>query len=423
MAGILDSIFRRVVGAPVPGTGAPAATPTDHEPLTGTTVAALRAMLDEHDRGTFRRSALLADLLRRDADVFGALQQRLTLLGSHPVAVDPADDTQAAKVAAEQLHAAWPSICTPGASYDMWTDEAMLGFGLGQLVWTQPEGGGPLVQHLDPVHGAAVEHERSSGRWYVETVDQGRVLVTPGDGQWVLFAPRSQRAPWMWGAIRPTAEWWLSNSNVANDGRRRSETTGQGIWKAKLPGGAREGVDGKRFISALRNIGRSAVVPVPQGNDAATSYDIELIEAKADAYKIFEWLKRTGGGAIRLALLGQDLTSQNNLVGTNASSETGADTLRAVVAAQARGWGECVTAQVSAPRARYLGTPVSKIRVHIEGEDTRKADADAAKAEADAVQAWGAAGVAVDLVAHATKAGMVGAKLKAANPAPAEGAP
>lgn len=406
MAGILDTIFRRVVGAPVPGTGAPAATPTDHEPLTGTTVAALRAMLDEHDRGVFRRSALLADLLRRDADVFGALQQRLTLLGSHPVAVDPADDSDAAKADAEQLLTAWPSICTPGAAYDLWTDEALLGFGLAQVVWTQPAEGGPLTQRLEPVHGAAVEYNRPLGCWYVETLDQGRVLVKPGDGQWMLFAPRSARAPWMWGAIRPCAEWWLSNSNVANDGRRRSETTGQGIWKAKLPGGAREGVDGKKFIAALRNIGRSAVVPVPQGADASTSYDIELIEAKADAFKIFEWLKRTGGGAIRLALLGQDLTSQNNLVGTNASSETGADTLRAVVAAQARGWGECVTAQVSAPRARYLGTPVSKIRVHIEGEDRRKADAEAQTAAAKAVADWRALGIEVDAEKAADAAGV-----------------
>lgn len=406
MAGILDTIFRRVVGAPVPGTGAPPATPTDHEPLTTTTVAALRAMLDEHDRGIFRRSALLADLLRRDADAYGALQQRLTLLGSHPVAVDPADDSDAAKVAADEFAAAWPSICTPGAAYDLWTDEALLGFGLGQLVWVTPEGGGPLTQRLEPVHAAAVEHDRSLARWFVETVDQGRLAITPGDGQWVLFAPRSHRAPWMWGAIRPCAEWWLSNSNVANDGRRRSETTGQGIWKAKLPGGARESIDGKKFIAALRSIGRSAVVPVPQGTDPSTSYDLELIEAKADAYKIFEWLKRTGGGAIRLALLGQDLTSQNNTVGTNASSETGADTLRAVVEAQARGWGECVTAQVSVPRARYLGTPVSKIRVHIEGEDRRKADAEAQTAAAAAVTAWRTLGIEVDAERAADAAGV-----------------
>ena len=54
-----------VEGEPTPETGAPPSTPTYQEPLTTTTVAALRAMLDEHDRGTFLRSGLLADLLRR----------------------------------------------------------------------------------------------------------------------------------------------------------------------------------------------------------------------------------------------------------------------------------------------------------------------------------------------------------------------
>ena len=419
MAGILDSLIRRVIGAPVPGTGAPAATPTDHEPLTTTTVAALRAMLDEHDRGVFLRSALLADLLRRDADVFGALQQRLTLLGAHPVVFDPPDDSEAAKASAEELAAAWPSICPAGAAYDLWTDEAMLGFGLGQLVWTQPPEGGPLTQHLEPVHGSAVECDRTTGRWYVQTLDQGRLPITPGDGQWVLFAPRSWRAPHLWGAVRPSAEWYLSNAHVANDARRRSETTGQGIWKASFPTGERETANGRSFLASIRGMGRAAVIPTPKGATPDASYDVELVEAKSDAYKIFEWLKRAGGGAIRLALLGQDLTSQNNLVGTNASSETGADTVRAIVRAQARGWSETATQQVSAPRARYLGTPLTRVRVDADPEVDRKAEGEAAKAAADAVQAWEALGVSVDKVAHATAAGMKGAKAMASPQAPA----
>lgn len=404
MAGILDTLLHRVVGEPAPGTGAPVATPTDHEPLTTTTVAALRAMLDEHDRGVFRRSALLADLLRRDADVFGALQQRLLTMGAHPVCVDPADDSAAAKAEADELAAAWASICPAGVAFDLWTDEAMLGFAWAQVIWERSPEGGPLRQRLEPVHAAAVEYDRSAGRWYVSTVDAGRVEMTPGDGQWVLFAHRSQRAPWLWGAIRPCAEWYLSNSNVASDSRRRSETTGQGVWKAKLPGGVRELADGKKFIAALRNIGRSAVVPVPQGASPETSYDVELIEAKADAYRIFEWLKRAGGGAIRLALLGQDLTSQNNLVGTNASSETGADVLRAIVEASARGWSEAVTAHVAVPRARYLGRPAARIRVDAEPEADRKANAEAQSAAAAAVTAWRALGIDVDAEAAADAA-------------------
>lgn len=401
----LADIFRRIVGAPTPATGAPPATPTTHEPMTATTVAALRALLDEHDRGAFMRSALLADLMRRDADIFGALLQRLLLQASHPTVVDPADTSPAAADDAAELLADLPRLCPAGVAVDLWTDEALLGFGLAQVVWELGPGG-ILRQRLEPVHGAAVEHDRVRGQWYVHTVDQGRLAITPGDGQWVLFAPSSHRAPWLWGAVRPCAEWWLSNSNAANDARRRSETTGQGIWKAKLPGGARETPDGKGFLRSLRNIGRAAVIPIPQGSTPESSYDVELIEAQVDAFKIFEWLKRTGGGAVRLAILGQDLTSQNNQVGTNASSETGADVLRAIVQAKARGWGETLTAQVAGPRARYLGRPRATVRVDAEPEVDRKAAAEAQEAAARAVTAWKALGVDVDVNAAAVAAGV-----------------
>lgn len=404
---ILRDIFNRVIGAPVPTTGAPPATPTTHEPMSSTTVAALRSMLNEHDRGVFMRSALLARLMTRDADIFGALQQRLGLQASYPTLVDPPKGVPSPEAAddAAALLADLSRICPAGVALDMWTDEALLGFALAQVVWEAgPDG--ILRQRLVPVDGSAVEHDRTTDQWYVHTLDQGRLAIKPGDGQWVLFAPSSARAPWLWGAVRPCAAWWLSNSNVENDARRRSETTGQGIWKAKLPAGARQTPDGLTFIRSLRNIGRAAVIPIPQGSTPESSYDIELIEAQVDAFKIFEWLRRAGGGAVRLAILGQDLTSQNNTVGTNASSETGADVLRTITRSRARAWGETLTAQVAAPRARYLGCTRSIVRVDAEPKADRRAEADAQEASARAVTAWQTLGIDVDVAAHATAAGV-----------------
>lgn len=406
-------------------TGSPVVVPQRGEPLTAVDVKALRAMLDEHDRGEFLRSALLADLIRRDADVFGALQQRLTALGALPLCFDPADESDAARAARDGLAADWPIICPVAVAWDLWLDEILMGFALAQIVPEWDDARGELVGVMESWPLSAAEHDVTLQRWCVLTTDQGRLAITPGDGQWVLFAPRSSRAPWMWGALRAAGEWGLSNSYAAADARRRSETQGQGVWKAKLPAGARESAEGKGFLRGLRNIGRSAVVPVPQGGTPETSYDLELMEAKADAYKIFEWLKRAGGGAIRLAILGQDLTSQNNLVGTNASSSTGEGITAAVVEAQARGFGECMTRQVAVPRARYRGEPLTTVRIDAEPEEDRKAVADAAKAEADAVVAWRNAGVDVDVVKHAERVGMVGAKVRAPDlptttPAPAE---
>ena len=398
-------ILGSVEGEPTPETGALPATPSEQEPLTTTTVAALRAMLDEHDRGTFLRSGLLADLLRRDADVYGALQQRLTALGAHPLCFDAADDSGAAVKARDGLAADWPRICSPGAQADLALDEAMMGWALAQTPWRYDPESKRLRQTVEPWPSYAVEHDRTLRQWYVQTAE-GRLPITPGDGQWLLVAPRSARAPWLWGAIRAIAEWYLSNSFAASDGRRRSETTGQGIWKVKVPAGARESSEGKGFLRAFRNLGRAAAIPAPRGATPESSYDFELIEAKADAHEIFEWLKRTGGGAIRLAILGQDLTSQNNEVGTNASSSTGEGVTRAVVEAQARGLSDAFTQQVAAPRAKYLGEPLTRIRIDAEPEADRKASAEAQSAEAKAVSDWRALGLDVDESAHAAKAGM-----------------
>lgn len=416
-----QQLMGTVEGEPTPGTGSLPATPSEQEPLTTTTVAALRAMIDEHDRGIFLRSGLLADLLRRDADVYGALQQRLTALGAHPVCFDAADDTSAAVTARDGLAADWPRLCPPGAQADLALDECMMGWALAQTPWRYDEGTRRLRQTVEPWPAHAVERDRTLRQWYVQT-DQGRLPITPGDGQWVLVAPRSARAPWLWGAIRAVAEWYLSNSFAASDGRRRSETTGQGIWKVKVPTGARESSEGKGFLRAFRNLGRAAAIPAPQGATPEQSYDFELVEAKADAHEIFAWLKRTGGGAIRLAILGQDLTSQNQTVGSKGTSETGENVTRAVVEAQARGLSDAFTQQVALPRARYLGEPLTRVRIDAEPKADRKASADASKAEAESVAAWRAQGVAVDAVAHAIAAGMKGATA-APPPPPPETAP
>lgn len=390
----------KVEGELNPLTGSAPVTPTDYEPLAEVSVQAIRNLLREHEDGIFLRSSLLADLVRaRDADAFGALQQRLLITASFPQSI-------VAGGVPSELHDSWFEVCSPGTAMDLWTDGILVGFGLGQLVWDHdPENPGFLKPKLFSVHPSAVEFERWSGRWKVST-DQGWVYITPGDGQWVLYTPRSDRAPWGWGAIQSIAEWYLSSSQTASDGRRRSEVMGQGIWKANLPAGARQTPDGKAFASKLRNIGRGGVIPCPQGATPEESYDVEILEAKSDAYQIFQWLMTTGGGKIRLALLGQDLTSQNNKVGTNASSGTGMDILHALVQADVRAWSACVDEQVLKPIATYRGGERERLIIDTSGEGDREADAKAQIATAQAVREWQTLGVNVDVEAMAAKAGI-----------------
>lgn len=408
MPSLLDMLLGRTGGPATPdpaeGQAPPPATPSEQEPLATTTVAALRSMLDEHSRGIFLRSALLADLMRRDADVVGALVQRLLAFQALDVEIEgphvaPATQAEADAWAraVESYRAERPSLVSAGAQVDMLVDGCLLGFAVGQMVPHFDEASQRIVRRLEPWPASAVEFDRPARQWYALTLDRGRLAITPGDGQWVLYTPRGHRAPYLWGAILPTAEWYLRDSDAAADASRHAEVFGSAIWKAKLPSGARQTPDGKGFAGSLRTMGRNAVIPCPQGSDPASSYDVELVEAKADAHAIFEWLLRTGGGRIRLAILGQDLTSQNNLVGTNASSDTGMTTLDRIVAAEGKAWSECETRQIAAPRAAYLGELPVRVCVEPEERDHRAADAQAQSAVAAAAAAWRALGVEVDV--------------------------
>lgn len=413
-----------VVGEPTPGTGAPPATPVDHAALTTATVDEVRTWINDHDDGRFEQSALLSDLTRRDADLFGALQQRLLPMGGHPLLVDPpeGDDSTHAAEGAAAIRRDFRRVVTVAAQNDLLSDAVLLGFAVAQLVWRWDEASGKLLPALLPWPAASVEYRRWERRWYVHTRDQGPVPITPGDGQWVLFAPRSVRAPHLWGVLRCTAEWYLRASYAAADASRHAEVHGIPVWKAMLPSGARQTPDGKAFARSIRTMGRNAVVPCPRGADEASSYDVELIEAKTDAYRIFEFLLTAGGGRMRLAILGQDLTSQNNRVGTNASSETGADVTATIIQADAAALSLALTEQVARPWARYLGVPAPLVRIDAEPEEDRKAEADAMIAAADAATRWQALGVAVDVEALARRA-RVPILAGGARPPPPPGAP
>jgi phage gp29-like protein len=292
----------------------------------------------------------------------------------------------------------------------------LLGFAVGQLVW-EPGDDGQLIPRLLPWPPSAVSYDEHRRTWVAHT-DAGPTDIVPGSGAWVLYAPKSVNKPWLWGVIRCLVEWYLRAQNGAADASRHAEVHGLPVWLARLPSGSETSAAGRRFLSSIRNMGRNAVVPLPRGDSEATSYDLELEAAQTDAYRIYEFLLRAAGGKFRLAILGQDLTSQNNQVGTNASSETGADTLAAIVRADAVTWGECCTAQIARPLAVYRGSPPARVQLDAEPDDDFGALATALETAGRAVQAWQAAGWEVDLAAIAERFGVPGKRGEKPAPAP-----
>lgn len=396
--------LRGLVARPAEGGARPPAVALEPPPVSGMTLAAIRTTLDEHDHGVFLRSGLLADLITRDADCFGALQQRLLGLTSRPIVLEPADDSAEAVTLATELGAELPQIFPAPARADLGGAGVLCGFSLAQLYYRREPGTGRELAVVDPWPVCDSEYSRTERQWYAHTATMGRLAVHPGDGQWVLHAPRSKRAPFLWGAIRCTAEWYRRDADAAGDASRQAEVHGIPVWKAKVPSGARKSEDGRAFARAVRGMGRNAVVPLPQGREASESYDLELIEAKSDAYRIFEFLMGRGGRAFRLALLGQDLTSANDKVGTNASSQTGREVTAELVRADAMAEAETLTTQVFAPVARVRRGPGAKApRAVVPLAEDLAALATTWKTAGDALTTLRGAGVPVDEDAFARK--------------------
>lgn len=393
------------------GSGSPeslALTQPTSEPLTRSTIALTRAALDAHEQGQFHLSARLVEHCLRDADLFGALDQRTLAALGLPFRIEPADDSAEAVDLAEAATLAWEQMLPTGARADALRSVVMLGFCVGILRYEPCEALGHEVPVVEPWAPENLYYDPAERRWYALAVE-GVYPVTPGDGRWVLWAPKSATRPYQYGAIRCLGEWVHRAGYAARDASRWSETKGQGVWLAKTPGTNSDTPETRAFAASVRNMGAEAVVNLPQGDGPATSFDLDLLESQSDGWQGFEFLMNSAGRRFRLAILGQDMTSVSGPEGGSyAQSKVGDGVRQDVTEFDARGLGT-LAAQVLrpfallraarpelAPRACWNAAPPEDLTV----------TATAQKTGAEAVQLWAGLGVKVDAEAEARRYGV-----------------
>lgn len=311
-------------------------------------------IVEEHELGQFTNSAMLADLLLRNPDVQQALGQRVLAAIGLPFELRPADDSASAARHQRELLPLWHRMVTRAALCEMYAWAVLLGFAIAQVKWVWDESTGQYLATLVPWHPAYCWYDTTQGKWFVST-SNGVVEVVPGDGRWVLYAPRSVLRPHAFGVIRCLPPSYLSALYSLRDANRFGEVHGQGVWLPKMPAGWNKTEDGKAFVSAVRNMGRSGIVPVPRGATEETSYDLSLLEAKGRGHEVFEYLDRTSAAKIRLAILGQDMTSQSGPRGGSfAQSKVGNSVRQDVTEFDVESMGETLQAQHGRNVAVYL---------------------------------------------------------------------
>lgn len=294
------------------------------EPLSDWTVALVRAALTQHERGSMRQSARLADAMGRNPDVAGALTTRANALGARsalPFRVEPSDEGDGRKVEAvrkrqEQLW--WYSV--PEAAVGaIVRDRIMLGQGLGWIRWSSQDGEWvPRIEWV-PQHGLEWQARgmdgRSAGCWAYTDDDGKRTQVTPGDGSWFLWEPAGPRS-WLSGAVRTCAIPWIGELLTFRDWLRYGEKHGLPILEISEPHWAQDDVEGESgaagsqadaYYAQFATLASESVLRSPQGADKdAGGWGAKWLEPISDTWETFRALIDRCKAAIHMAILQRD---------------------------------------------------------------------------------------------------------------------
>ena len=268
----------------------------------------LYAALAAHEEGDLCDSGILGRLILRDDRIASCLDTRVNALLGCPQELCGAeiDDDTKEETIRDAAREWWPKVVTESALRSCIVDLQTYGVGFAEVIyettaktWTPAE-----IRHWDVDH-FRWNHERAT--WVVRTRD-GEQDVAHGDGRWIIFASSGAK-PWRGGFILSLSDKWFFRQCDWRDWARFTEKLGQGVFKAKTPLSASD-PDKARFATEVQRIGTNAVIRLPQGKDASSSFDLELLAAPGTGYQNFETAIAAVNVAIAVRILGQNLTTE-----------------------------------------------------------------------------------------------------------------
>ncbi|MRG98636.1 phage portal protein family protein [Polyangium spumosum] len=295
-------------------------------PLMGWDNDRVRQALERHEAGDFRESADLAEALLTDERLDGALQQRIDGLLALPLSFEVSTETgdkEAAELAQKKAAEVWWRFCPEPVLRDVLKWLIMLGVAVVQLNWTEERGQWlPLLEVWHPRDLWFEGHEVT----YKVGTPTAQIAIGADPYKWAIFASGSQ-TPWMNGAVRRVAMYYLAKQQMFTDWAHYSEVYGHPTRVGKYPAALDESDETARerdaYQDALVNAGKSPVIMLPVDIDsegkAAAGWDYELVQADgASAVEVFERGIRYCDSAAAMAILRQTLTMEPAPIGSHA---------------------------------------------------------------------------------------------------------
>ncbi|WP_235880450.1 phage portal protein family protein [Polyangium aurulentum] len=295
-------------------------------PLVGWDNDRVRQALDRHEAGDFRESADLVEALLTDERLDGALQQRIDGLLALPLSFEAsteASDKELAAQVARQALEVWWRLCPEQVLRDILKWLIMLGVAVVQVNWTHERG--QELPILEVWHPRDLWFDGHDITYKVNTTST-QVSLSGEPFKWAIFASGSQ-TPWMNGAVRRVAMYYLAKLQMFTDWAHYSEVYGHPTRVGRYPAGLDQNEETARerdaYQDALVNAGKSPVIMLPVDVDsegkAVAGWGYELVQADgASAVEVFERGIRYCDSAAAMAILRQTLTMEPAQIGSHA---------------------------------------------------------------------------------------------------------
>lgn len=265
----------------------------------------VRRALVDMDQGQFRAASQLFDAMLTDERVRSAFQQRCSgLLGSDLEFTECGDKRKSAMVV-KGLKESWRTMLPPSQLKKLLRNGLGCGVGLGELIWDTST----YTPRLKVWHTQWVRFDWLTRTFRVLTQNEGEVVVTPGDGKWVVYTPYGEQDGWRDALLKSLAVPWLLRQWAARDWGRYSEVHGVPTRVAQVPAGA-EPKDKNFFLRQIAQLASESVVRTTRNEDGTMGYDFKLVEATANTWEGFQGLISHSNASISIGVVGQNLTTE-----------------------------------------------------------------------------------------------------------------